>query len=257
MVYVCPSCQEKTGWRTVSKCQTRPAIHERRFHYPAFLFPYFCTPSYCNTRTTTRVGRNTLSFWHELHIIVCLSTIPSGIRLAWWSDKSRHVLCPCNVRPHTHALPKTQPIDRLSFDHPPLSHSHLSFFRLGFVFFAFRDSTDLGLIVEWDEPDAFKPPADANTVEQTPATTRKSKTQPSKRAEKTTQAEESEAKWKIPQRQSSPVSQSSDDESGDEYVDEGVAAAGTKNKRRVRQANFILSGRVGSWGRRFILHRTH
>jgi len=63
MVYVCPSCQEKTGWRTVSKCQTRSAMHGRQFHYPAFLLPYFCTPSYCNTRTTIRVRRNTLSFW--------------------------------------------------------------------------------------------------------------------------------------------------------------------------------------------------
>ena len=60
----------------------------------------------------------------ELHIIVCLNdTI--GIRSAWWSDKSRHVLCPCNVRPHTHTLPKTQLIDT-SFDRP-FSHSYLAF----------------------------------------------------------------------------------------------------------------------------------
>jgi hypothetical protein len=91
--------------------------------------------------------------------------------------------------------------------------------------------------VEWDQPDAFEPPADVKTTEQPPATTRKSKTQPAKRTEKPTQAEESETKWKKP-RQSSPVemSQSSDDESGDEYVDnETVAAAGTKRQRRVRQ----------------------
>lgn len=66
MVYVCPACQEKTGWRTVSKCQTR-----FRYRYawktiplPHISFlPYCCTPSYCNTRTTIRVRRNTLSFW--------------------------------------------------------------------------------------------------------------------------------------------------------------------------------------------------
>ncbi|KAH8986846.1 hypothetical protein EDB92DRAFT_1801644 [Lactarius akahatsu] len=66
-------------------------------------------------------------------------------------------------------------------------------------------------------------------------TTRKPKTQPTKGTEKTTQVEESEAKWKKHQRQSSPVemSQSSDEESGDEYVDdEGIAAAG-KRKRRL------------------------
>ena len=94
--------------------------------------------------------------------------------------------------------------------------------------------------MEWDGPEAFEPPADARSVEQPPATTRKSKTQPSKRTERTTQVEESETKWTKPQRQSSPVemSQSSDDESGDEYVDdEGIAAAGTKRQRRVRQTN--------------------
>jgi hypothetical protein len=66
VVYVCPACQEKTGWRTVSKCQTR-----FRYRYawktiplPHISFlPYCCTPSYCNTRTTIRVRRNTLSFW--------------------------------------------------------------------------------------------------------------------------------------------------------------------------------------------------
>src|ERR1700735_767401 len=35
-----------------------------------------------------------------------VSTIPSGSRSAWWSDKTRHVLCPCNVRPHTHVTPR-------------------------------------------------------------------------------------------------------------------------------------------------------
>ncbi|KAH9032800.1 hypothetical protein EDB85DRAFT_1180549 [Lactarius pseudohatsudake] len=61
MVYVCSSCQEKTGWRTVSKCQTRSDMRGKRFHYPTFFLPYCCTLPYCNTRTTTRVCRNTLS----------------------------------------------------------------------------------------------------------------------------------------------------------------------------------------------------
>ncbi|KAH9166816.1 hypothetical protein EDB89DRAFT_2001434 [Lactarius sanguifluus] len=95
------------------------------------------------------------------------------------------------------------------------------------------NSTDPGLIVVWDGTDAFEPTE--GTVEPPPTTTtRKPKTQPTKGTEKTTQVEESEAKWKKHQRQSSPVemSQSSDEESGDEYVDdEGIAAAG-KRKRR-------------------------
>ncbi len=90
----------------------------------------------------------------------------------------------------------------------------------------------------WDGSDAFEPTEDAETVEPPPpATTGKPKTQPIKGTEKT---EESETKWKKHQQQSSPVemSQSSDDESGDEYVDEGsqsIAAAGAKRKHTVRQ----------------------
>jgi hypothetical protein len=90
--------------------------------------------------------------------------------------------------------------------------------------------------VEWDESDAIQPTEDAETVESPPTSTRKPKTQPAKLTEKTTQAEESETKRKKNQRQLSPaeLSQSSDDGSGDEYVD-GVAAAGTKRKPKVRQ----------------------
>ncbi|KAH8997826.1 hypothetical protein EDB86DRAFT_3076361 [Lactarius hatsudake] len=92
---------------------------------------------------------------------------------------------------------------------------------------------DASEIMVWDGTDAFEPTE--GTVEPPPTTTtRKTKTQPTKGTEKTTQVEESEAKWKKHQRQSSPVemSQSSDEESGDEYVDdEGIAAAG-KRKRR-------------------------
>jgi hypothetical protein len=117
---------------------------------------------------------------------------------------------------------------------PFLFRTWLSLFFLAFHLRG--DSADHGLIVEWDQPDAFELPADVKKTEQPPATTKKSKTQPAKRTDKPTQAEESETKWKKP-RQSSPVemSQSSDDESGDEYVDDDVAAAGTKRKRRVRQ----------------------
>ena len=100
--------------------------------------------------------------------------------------------------------------------------------------------------MEWDGSDAFQPPAGIKTTEQPPVTTRKSKTQPAKRTEKPTQAEESETKWKKP-RQASPVemSQSSDDESGDEYVDDDtVAAAGTKRKRRVRHQSTNLQPTV-------------
>jgi hypothetical protein len=46
MVYVCPTCQEKTGRRTVSKCQK--TTQARQLHYPFFSFPYFCTLSTCN-----------------------------------------------------------------------------------------------------------------------------------------------------------------------------------------------------------------
>lgn len=98
--------------------------------------------------------------------------------------------------------------------------------------------------MEWDEPDAFRPTKDAEIVE---PPTRKSSTQPTKRTEKTTQAEESETKWKKNQRQLSPAepSQSSDDGSGDEYVDDGVAAAGTKRKPKVRRT--ILTSASPHW----------
>ncbi|KAH8992741.1 hypothetical protein EDB83DRAFT_2478433 [Lactarius deliciosus] len=96
-----------------------------------------------------------------------------------------------------------------------------------------QEKTGWRTVMVWDGTDAFEPTE--GTVEPPPTTTtRKPKTQPTKGTEKTTQVEESEAKWKKHQRQSSPVemSQSSDEESGDEYVDdEGIAAAG-KRKRR-------------------------
>ncbi|KAH9009046.1 hypothetical protein EDB84DRAFT_1584264 [Lactarius hengduanensis] len=97
-----------------------------------------------------------------------------------------------------------------------------------------QEKTGWRTVMVWDGTDAFEPTE--GTVEPPSATTTgKPKTQPTKGTEKTTQAEESEAKWKKHQRQSSPVemSQSSDEESGDEYVDdEGIAAAG-KRKRRL------------------------
>ncbi|KAH9056266.1 hypothetical protein EDB87DRAFT_1638219 [Lactarius vividus] len=96
-----------------------------------------------------------------------------------------------------------------------------------------QEKTGWRTVMVWDGTDAFEPIE--GTVEPPPATTtRIPKTQPTKGTEKTTQVEESQAKWKKHQRQSSPVemSQSSDEESGDEYVDdEGIAAAG-KRKRR-------------------------
>jgi len=45
MVYVCPSCQEKTGRRTVSKYQK--TTRTRQLHYPLIL-SYCCTLPSCN-----------------------------------------------------------------------------------------------------------------------------------------------------------------------------------------------------------------
>ena len=134
------------------------------------------------------------------------------------------------MRPHTRYTKDTAYLTA-----SPLSLSYLAFPFFFLVLYLRGDSTDRSLIVEWDGPDAFQQPAGIKTTEQPPLTTGKSKTQPTKRTEKPTQAEEPETKWKKP-RQASPVemSQSSDDESGDEYVDDDtVAAAGTKRKRRV------------------------
>jgi hypothetical protein len=46
VVYVCPTCQEKTGRRTVSKCQK--TTHAQQVHYPSFSFRIFCTLPSCN-----------------------------------------------------------------------------------------------------------------------------------------------------------------------------------------------------------------
>ncbi|KAI9431373.1 hypothetical protein H4582DRAFT_1858968 [Lactarius indigo] len=95
-----------------------------------------------------------------------------------------------------------------------------------------QEKTGWRTVMVWDGTDAFEP---IEGAEPPPTTTRKPKTQPTKGTEKTTQVEEPETKWKKHQRQSSPaeMSQSSDEESGDEYVDdEGIAAAGIKRKRR-------------------------
>ncbi|KAI0306149.1 hypothetical protein B0F90DRAFT_1910520 [Multifurca ochricompacta] len=109
-----------------------------------------------------------------------------------------------------------------------------------------QEKTGRRTVMEWEGSEALEPIEDASTDEElttkgpTTATEAigKGKTQPN-RAEKPAQAEESEpeTEWKRRQkRRPSPaeVSESSDNESGDEYVDEGDGggAAGTKHKRR-------------------------
>jgi hypothetical protein len=76
VVFVCPTCQEKTGRRTVSKCQK--TTQARQLHYPSFSFPYFCTLPTCNNPhlhllvpvfTAIRLGTGTLPLRQpELHV---------------------------------------------------------------------------------------------------------------------------------------------------------------------------------------------
>ncbi len=96
--------------------------------------------------------------------------------------------------------------------------------------------------MQWDGPDAFEPPKDEPPLQ---ATAKKLKTQSIERTEETTQVEE--AKWIKNQRLSSPM-ESSDDGSGDEYIDD-VVAAGAKRKRRVRAFALAWSYVTHSQGR--------
>jgi hypothetical protein len=94
------------------------------------------------------------------------------------------------------------------------------------------------LIVEWEGPDALEPIEKAATQE--PETTTEDIKTQTKQTEKPAQAEESEeseTEWKKRQQRPSPaeVSESSDDESGDEYVDHGEEASRTRLQRKVRR----------------------
>ena len=118
MVYVCPTCQEKTGRRTVSKCQK--TAHAQKLHYPTFSFSYFLYSSiFCNKPllrllvpvfVAIRLGTGTLPLRQpELHVLHPrrreLHT--SSLNDAFWSSVVRQgltlantVQCICNVRPH-------------------------------------------------------------------------------------------------------------------------------------------------------------
>ncbi|KAF8257351.1 hypothetical protein EI94DRAFT_1758958 [Lactarius quietus] len=73
VVYVCPSCQEKTGWCTVSKCQTRFVMHGIHFLYPAFLLSRIVVLLRIVTHAQPSVFVAIRDYLHELHIIVCLN----------------------------------------------------------------------------------------------------------------------------------------------------------------------------------------
>ena len=117
-MYVCPTCQEKTGRRTVSKCQK--TAHAQKLHYPTFSFSYFLYSSiFCNNPllrllvpvfVAIRLGTGTLPLRQpELHVLHPrrreLHT--SSLNDAFWSSVVRQglplantVQCICNVRPH-------------------------------------------------------------------------------------------------------------------------------------------------------------
>ena len=88
--------------------------------------------------------------------------------------------------------------------------------------------------MEWEGSDALEPIVDVTTEEPPEA----DKTQTEKPA-KAEEVEEPEAEWKQRPQRPSPaeLSESSDDESGDEYVDEGNRredVAGSRHQRKVR-----------------------
>jgi len=76
VVYVCPSCQEKTGRRTVSKYQK--TTREQRLPLPHSLLPYCCTLHLVTTSrlcllvpvfVAIRLGTGTLPLRQpELHV---------------------------------------------------------------------------------------------------------------------------------------------------------------------------------------------
>lgn len=99
-------------------------------------------------------------------------------------------------------------------------------------------SADPSLIVEWEGSDALEPIEEAATQEPPATTTEDVKTQttPPEKPARAEESEESETEWKQRQERPSPAeaSESSDDGSGDEYVDRGEEASGTQLKRKVR-----------------------
>lgn len=127
MVYVCPTCQEKTGRRTVSKYQK--TTHAQQFHYPTFSFRIFCTLPSCNNPllrllvpmfVAIRPGTGTLPLRQpELHVphprrrVLHTSSLnmPSGLSVVRQGlALANSVLCICNVRPHAKSAGNFAPL---------------------------------------------------------------------------------------------------------------------------------------------------
>jgi hypothetical protein len=99
VVYVCPTCQEKTGRRTASKCQK--TTQARQPHYPLSPFRIFVLFRTCNNPhlrllvpvfTAIRLGTGTLPLRQpELHVPHPrrreLHT--SSLNDAFWSQRSQ------------------------------------------------------------------------------------------------------------------------------------------------------------------------
>src|SRR5258708_2169764 len=169
--------------------------------------------------------------------------MPSGLSVVRPSSPFANiVLCIYNVRPHA----KTRRPICLSFSFFILTfHCFISLLPPGasfpfFFFFVLRDlrggSADPSLIVEWEGSDALEPVEDATTEE--PSEAAKTQTEDAEKPAKA-EVEESEAEGKQQQQRPSPaeLSESSDDGSGDEYVEEGNPredAGGNRHQRRVR-----------------------
>ncbi len=147
------------------------------------------------------------------------------------------VLCICNVRPHAKTAGNLVSL----FSFLTLKLGFNTFFPLAPHLFILRapgeSSADLSLIVEWEGFDALEPIENAAT-EESPGTV-KTQTKPEEKPAQAEEFGEPEVEWKQRRQRPSPpeLSESSDDGSGDEYVDEEDRrkdAAGSGHMRKVR-----------------------
>ena len=150
------------------------------------------------------------------------------------------VLCICNVRPHAKICWQFC----LSFSHSPSLFICLVLCcrKAPFFFYVLRalrgSSADPSLIVEWEGLDALEPIQDATTEE--PSEAAKTETKDTEKPA-TAEVESSEVEGKQQQQQQLPspaeLSESSDDGSGDEYVEQGNPredTGGNRHQRKVR-----------------------
>ena len=146
------------------------------------------------------------------------------------------VLRMCNVKPYA----RTTGSLAFLFSSRPLNCFLTLFFPLCFIFFFHaleESSADSSLIVEWEGFEALEPIE--NVTAEEPSGTVKTQTTPEEEPIQAGEAEELRAESQQQRQRLSPaeLSESSDDGSGDEYVEEGLRredAAEGGHKRKVR-----------------------